>query len=72
VVDAAGENPQGVGGIDRSSSGRRRQDATASSSGISDAAGLYDELADHYIAFKPTQIKSATGNSGKYDPSIRV
>lgn len=30
--------------------------------------GLYEDTA-HYIVFKPTQIKSAIGNNGNYDPN---
>lgn len=29
----------------------------------------YPDAKDSYIAFKPTQIKSATGNNGNYDPA---
>jgi hypothetical protein len=70
VVDAKGENPQGIGGIDPLIQKARR----AGRDGViirnfDDAAGLYNELADHYIVFEPTQIKSATANRGTFDPT---
>lgn len=34
---------------------------------LDDAAGLNDKVADHYVVFDPKQIKSAIGNSGKFD-----
>lgn len=36
---------------------------------LDDAAGISDAVADHYLAFEPTQIKSATGNRGTFDPT---
>jgi len=36
---------------------------------LDDAPGLSNAVADHYLAFEPTQIKSATGNRGTYDPN---
>ncbi len=36
---------------------------------LDDAIGLYNHPADHYAAFNPTQIKSATGNNGSFDGS---
>lgn len=36
---------------------------------LDDAAGLSDVPASHYIVFKPTQIKSAIGNRGTFDPN---
>ena len=36
---------------------------------LDDAAGFSNRPADHYLVFDPTQIKSATGNNGQYDPS---
>lgn len=35
---------------------------------IKDAKFSKDMVSTVYVAFKPTQIKSATGNSGKFDP----
>lgn len=70
VIDAAGETPQGIGGIDPII----QRAKAAGHDGViirnfDDAAGLYDEIADHYIAFDPKQIKSATANSGNFDPT---
>ena len=36
---------------------------------LDDAAGLVDRPAKHYVAFEPTQIKSAIGNRGTFDPN---
>ena len=74
VLDAKGENPQGIGGIDKLIKKAQR----AGHDGVvirnfDDSAGLSNDISDHYIVFKPTQIKSAIGNSGAFDgtnPSI--
>lgn len=69
-IDAAGENPEGVGGIDPLiKRAQRAKNDGVSIRNFDDAAGLYNELADHFIAFDPTQIKSATGNRGTFDPN---
>ena len=36
---------------------------------LDDAAGLVDADATHYVVFGSTQIKSATGNRGTFDPN---
>ncbi|HEY2851127.1 MAG TPA: hypothetical protein VGI97_14710 [Gemmatimonadaceae bacterium] len=36
---------------------------------LDDAAGLSNVVADHYVVFKPEQIKSSTGNTGAFDPN---
>lgn len=36
---------------------------------LDDAAGLADRPATHYVVFEPTQIKSAIGNRGTFDPT---
>ena len=36
---------------------------------IDDSIGQTGDMGDTYVAFHPTQIKSATGNNGQYDPS---
>lgn len=36
---------------------------------LDDAAGLVDRTATHYVVFKSEQIKSAIGNSGRFDPN---
>lgn len=35
---------------------------------IDDSIGMTGDVGDTYIVFEPTQIKSATGNSGAFDP----
>jgi hypothetical protein len=35
---------------------------------LDDDPGRNDMVADHYVVFEPTQIKSATGNIGTFDP----
>lgn len=69
-IDAAGENPEGIGGIDPliKRAQREGRDGVIIRN-FDDAAGLYNELADHFIAFKPEQIKSAIGNRGTFDPA---
>jgi hypothetical protein len=36
---------------------------------IDDSIGQTGDMGDTYVAFHPTQIKSATGNNGQYDPN---
>lgn len=36
---------------------------------LDDAAGRVDLVADHYVVFDATSIKSATGNRGTFDPN---
>ena len=73
VVDAKGENPQGVGGIDAiiTQAKKSGHDGVIIRN-FDDAAGLYDALADHYIVFTPEQIKSATGNSGEFGDTADI
>lgn len=70
VLDAKGETPAGIGGIDPLIQKAKR----AGHDGVviknfDDAAGLANDNADHYIVFNPTQIKSAIGNRGTFDPN---
>jgi hypothetical protein len=70
VFDAKGENPEGIGGIDKLIQKAKR----AGHDGLiiqnfDDSAGLSNDISDHYVVFKPEQIKSATGNSGAFDPA---
>lgn len=68
-INAAGENPEGIGGINSliAQAKRRGHDGVIIRN-FDDAAGLYDDNADHFVAFYPEQIKSATGNRGTFDP----
>lgn len=68
-IDAAGESPEGIGGIDPliKRAQREGRDGVIIRN-FDDAAGLYNELADHFIAFRPEQIKSAIGNNGQFNP----
>ncbi|WP_423820817.1 LPD38 domain-containing protein [Salinisphaera sp. SPP-AMP-43] len=68
-IDARGETPEGIGGIDpliRKAKARGHDGVIIRN--FDDAAGLADEIADHYIVFRPEQIKSATGNRGTFSP----
>lgn len=67
VVDAGGETPDGIGGIDPIIKKAKRlgHDGVIIRN-FDDAAGLSDQVADHYIAFNPTQIKSVF-NRGTWD-----
>ena len=70
IFDAKGETPEGIGGIDPLIQRAKK----AGHDGViirnfDDAAGLANDNSDHYIAFEPTQIKSAVGNRGTFDPN---
>lgn len=68
-IDAGGENPSGIGGIDPLiKKAKRAGHDGAIIRNFDDAAHLYNDIADHFIAFSPEQIKSATGNRGTFDP----
>jgi len=67
--DAQGEVPDGIPGginglIDRARAEGRDGVIIRN---LDDAAGLSNQVADHYIAFSPTQIKSVN-NRGTFDP----
>lgn len=69
-IDAQGETPDGIGGIDLLIQRAQRQGRDGVIiRNFDDAAGLADEIADHYVVFRPEQIKSATGNRGTFDPN---
>ena len=55
-----GFNPFGPDGVDG---------ATLNEMSDEEVMDMFPEAQDSWIAFKPTQIKSATGNSGAFDPS---
>lgn len=68
-VDAAGENAVGFDiprAIRKAISGKH--DGLIIEN-LDDAAGLTNRPATHYVVFKPTQIKSAVGNRGTFDPN---
>lgn len=70
IIDAKGENPEGIGGIDPLIQKAKR----AGHDGViirnfDDAANIANDNADHFIIFKDTQVKSATGNRGTFDPT---
>ena len=69
VFDANGENPSGIGGIDRLIQKAKKDghDGVIIKN-FDDAAGISNDNADHYIAFSPTQIKSVF-NRGTFDPN---
>lgn len=69
-IDAAGENPEGIGGINKLiAQAKRRGNDGVIIRNFDDAAGFSNDNADHYIAFRPEQIKSATANRGTFDPN---
>lgn len=68
-ADAEGENAEGfdiAGAVKKAVRGGH--DGVIISN-LDDAAGLVDRSATHYVVFEPTQIKSATGNNGSFDPA---
>lgn len=68
-VDAKGENAQGfdISGAIKQAVRSRRDGVIIDN--LDDAAGLVDRPSMHVIAFEPTQIKSAIGNRGTFDPA---
>jgi hypothetical protein len=68
-VDAKGENAEGFdipAAIRRATATRRDGVIIAN---LDDAAGLANRPATHFVVMRETQIKSATGNLGTFDPA---
>jgi hypothetical protein len=69
ILDAQGENPAGIGGIDpliRKAKARGHDGVIIKN--FDDSAGLFNDVSDHYVVFNANQIKSAIGNKGSYNP----
>lgn len=69
IVDAAGENAVGFDIPEALKRAVRGGHDGLIIRNLDDAAGLSNQEADHYVVFEPSQIKSAIGNSGSFDPA---
>lgn len=67
-VDAAGENAVGFDIPAAIKKAVRAKNDGIIMQNLDDAAGLANQPATHFVAFDPTQIKSAIGNDGTFDP----